>query len=94
MSVEDPLRMNRFPLRSLAVALMLASGSLAAAPLDAALDESQRLAAEAKASQGRIEQLDDASREMLTEYQLFETIRNDELIHRNRTIRELEARGH
>ena len=60
--------MNRFPLRSLAVALMLASGSLAAAPLDAALDESQRLAAEAKASQGRVEQLDDASREMLTEY--------------------------
>ena len=47
--------MNRFPLRSLAVALMLASGSLAAAPLDAALDESQRLAAEAKASQGRVE---------------------------------------
>ena len=48
--------MNRFPLRSLAVALLLASGSLAAAPLDAALDESQRLAAEAKASQGRVEQ--------------------------------------
>lgn len=60
--------MNRFPLRSLAVALMLSSGPLLAAPLDAALDESQRLAAEAKASQGRVEQLDDASREMLNEY--------------------------
>ncbi len=60
--------MNRFPHRSLVVALMLSSGSLLAAPLDAALDESQRLAAEAKASQGRVEQLDDASREMLTEY--------------------------
>lgn len=55
-SVEDPLRMNRFPLRSLVAALALASGSLAAAPLDDALDESQRLAAEAKASQGRVEQ--------------------------------------
>lgn len=33
-------------------------------------------------------------REMLTEYQLFETIRNDELIHRNRTIRELQAHAH
>ncbi|HEX2792324.1 MAG TPA: alternative oxidase [Candidatus Paceibacterota bacterium] len=31
-------------------------------------------------------------REHLTEYQLFESIRNDELIHRNRTIRELNAR--
>ncbi|QMV62669.1 DUF3450 domain-containing protein [Pseudomonas berkeleyensis] len=60
--------MNRFPLRSLVAALALASGSLAAAPLDDALDESQRLAAEAKASQGRVEQLDDASREMLNEY--------------------------
>jgi hypothetical protein len=54
--------------RLLAVALVLASAPLAATSLDAALDESQRLAAEAKASQARIEQLDDASREMLTEY--------------------------
>lgn len=60
--------MNRFPLPSLAVALTLISGSLTAAPLDDALDESQRLAAEAKASQGRVEQFDDASREMLNEY--------------------------
>lgn len=54
--------------RLLAVALVLASAPLAATPLDAALDESQQLAADAKASQARIEQLDDASREMLTEY--------------------------
>ncbi|GIZ11693.1 DUF3450 domain-containing protein [Pseudomonas sp. NCCP-436] len=60
--------MNRFSLRALAVALTLASGSLMAAPLDEALDESQRLAAEAKASQGRVAQLDDDSREMLSEY--------------------------
>lgn len=32
-------------------------------------------------------------REHLTEYHLFESIRNDELIHRNRTIRELHARS-
>lgn len=56
------------PKRLLAVALVLASAPLAATPLDAALDESQQLAADAKASQARIEQLDDASREMLTEY--------------------------
>ncbi|HEX5844301.1 MAG TPA: DUF3450 domain-containing protein [Pseudomonas sp.] len=54
--------------RALAAALVLASTPLAATSLDAALDESQRLAAEAKASQARIEQLDDASREMLSEY--------------------------
>ena len=30
-------------------------------------------------------------REARSEYELFESIRNDELIHRNRTIRELEA---
>jgi ubiquinol oxidase len=30
-------------------------------------------------------------RHVLSEYELFETIRNDELIHRNRSIRELEA---
>src|SRR5690606_2544825 len=39
-----------------------------AAPLDAALNESERLAAEAAASQQRIEQLDDATRQMLNEY--------------------------
>lgn len=54
--------------RALAAAVLLASAPLLAAPLDAALDESQRLAIEAKASQARIEQLDDSSREMLTEY--------------------------
>lgn len=32
-------------------------------------------------------------REARTEYDLFESIRNDELIHRNRTIRELEMRA-
>jgi len=31
-------------------------------------------------------------RHVRSEYELFETIRNDELIHRNRSIRELEAR--
>jgi hypothetical protein len=67
-SLEDSLRMNPYPLRSLAAALTLLSAPLLAAPLDAALDESQRLAAEAKASQARIEQLDDSSREMLAEY--------------------------
>ena len=60
--------MNLYSLRSLAAALVLSSTSALAAPLDAALDESQRLAADAKASQARIEQLDDASREMLGEY--------------------------
>ncbi|MDM8347997.1 DUF3450 domain-containing protein [Pseudomonas sp. sp1636] len=54
--------------RWLAVTLVLASTPLMATSLDAALDESQRLAADAKASQARIEQLDDASREMLGEY--------------------------
>ncbi|UTW06494.1 DUF3450 domain-containing protein [Pseudomonas benzenivorans] len=54
--------------RALAAAVLLASAPLLAAPLDAALDESQRLALEAKASQARIEQLDDSSRGMLTEY--------------------------
>ncbi|NQD92432.1 DUF3450 domain-containing protein [Pseudomonas sp. CrR25] len=60
--------MNPYPLRSLAAALLLGCAASQAASLDAALDESQRLAAEAKASQARIEQLDDASREMLSEY--------------------------
>ncbi len=60
--------MNPYPLRSLAMALLLGTVPVSAASLDAALDESARLAAEAKASQTRIEQLDDASREMLTEY--------------------------
>ncbi len=66
--LEDSRRMNLYPLRSLAAAVLLSSTPLLAAPLDAALDESQRLAVEAKASQARIEQLDDASREMLGEY--------------------------
>ncbi|MBU1330218.1 MAG: DUF3450 domain-containing protein [Gammaproteobacteria bacterium] len=60
--------MNPYPVRSLVAAMLLSSAPLLAAPLDAALDESQRLAAEAKSSQARIEQLDDASREMLTDY--------------------------
>jgi len=60
--------MNPYSHRLLTAALLLASLPLSAASLDAALDESQRLAEEAKASQGRIEALDDASREMLNEY--------------------------
>ena len=60
--------MNRFSRRPLALVFLLASSSLAAAPLDSALDESQRLAEEAKASQARIEALDDATRDMLSEY--------------------------
>ena len=54
--------------RLLAVAVLPCCVQLHAAPLDAALEESQQLAAEAKASQARIEQLDDATRQMLTEY--------------------------
>jgi len=54
--------------RLLAVALLPCCVQLHAAPLDAALEESQRLAAEAKASQARIEQLDDATRQMLNDY--------------------------
>ncbi|WP_339081163.1 DUF3450 domain-containing protein [Pseudomonas sp. TMP9] len=60
--------MTPLPKRLLAAALVLASAPLAATSLDAALDESQQLAAEAKASQARVEQLDDASRSMLSEY--------------------------
>jgi hypothetical protein len=60
--------MSPLPKRLLAAALVLASAPLAATSLDAALDESQQLAADAKASQARVEQLDDASREMLSEY--------------------------
>ncbi|MCL7462842.1 DUF3450 domain-containing protein [Pseudomonas sp. NW5] len=56
------------PFRLLAATLALTSLPLTAAPLDAALDESQRLAAEAKASQARIDALDDASQRMLAEY--------------------------
>ncbi|AJE16751.1 DUF3450 domain-containing protein [Stutzerimonas balearica] len=41
---------------------------LMAAPLDAALEESERLSEEAASSQARIEQLDDATRQMLTDY--------------------------
>lgn len=32
-------------------------------------------------------------REVRSEYELFESIRNDELVHRNRSIREMQARG-
>ena len=54
--------------RRLVMALALVSTPAMATTLDAALDESQRLAAEAKASQARVEQLDDASRAMFDEY--------------------------
>ena len=54
--------------RLLAAVVLPCCVQLHAAPLDAALDESQRLAAEAKASQARIEQLDDASRQMRNDY--------------------------
>ena len=54
--------------RILTVAVLFYGAQSHAAPLDAALDESQRLAAEAKASQARIEKLDDATRQMLNEY--------------------------
>lgn len=60
--------MMPYPSRLLAAALLAGSLPLAAAPLDSALEESQRLAEEAKASQARVEQLDDASRQMLDEY--------------------------
>ena len=60
--------MQAFIPRLLAVALLPCCMQLSAAPLDAALEESQRLAAEAKASQARIEQLDDATRQMLNDY--------------------------
>ncbi len=60
--------MTLYPLRILAATLLLGCMPALAAPLDAALDESQRLAAEARASQARIEQLDDASQALLVEY--------------------------
>ncbi|HBS80000.1 MAG: hypothetical protein CMK99_05600 [Pseudomonas sp.] len=60
--------MNQYPTRLFAGVLLSLCLPLNAAPLDAALEESQQLAAEAKASQARIEQLDDATRQMLTEY--------------------------
>lgn len=60
--------MNPYSHRLPLAVLLLASLPLSAASLDAALDESQRLAEEAKASQGRIEALDDAGRTMLSEY--------------------------
>lgn len=55
-------------IRLLALGLMLPALPLAASPLDAALDESQRQAGDAKASQSRVESLDDASRQMLLDY--------------------------
>ena len=60
--------MNQYPTRLFAGVLLSLCLPLNAAPLDAALEESRQLAAEAKASQARIEQLDDATRQMLTEY--------------------------
>ncbi|MBA1275596.1 DUF3450 domain-containing protein [Stutzerimonas azotifigens] len=60
--------MNLYPTRLLAGVLLSFCLPLQAAPLDEALDESQRLAAEAKASQARIEQLDDAARQALLDY--------------------------
>lgn len=60
--------MQAFIPRLLAVAVLPCCMQLHAAPLDAALEESQRLASEARASQARIEQLDDATRQMLTDY--------------------------
>lgn len=60
--------MNLHSTRLLAGVLLSLCLPLQAAPLDAALDESQRLAVEAKASQARIDQLDDATRQMLNEY--------------------------
>lgn len=54
--------------RLLAVAVLPCCMQLQAASLDTALDESQRLAAEAKASQSRIEQLDDSARQAFNEY--------------------------
>lgn len=54
--------------RFLPLALALCSASLTASPLDAALEESQRQAAAASASQQRVAALDDASRAMLLEY--------------------------
>lgn len=60
--------MNPYSTGFLAGALLFTSASLSAAPLSSALDESQGLAADAKASQERIEKLDDTSREMLTQY--------------------------
>lgn len=60
--------MNLHSTRLLAGVLLSLCLPLQAAPLDAALDESQRLSAEAKSSQARIDQLDDATRQMLNEY--------------------------
>lgn len=65
--------MPRFTPRALALAVLscwslTALPLLHAAPLDEALDESQRLAEQARSSQARVEQLDDAARQMLDEY--------------------------
>lgn len=51
-----------------AVLLCIKPPVIQAASLDQALDESQRLAEQAKASQTRIEKLDDATRKMLDDY--------------------------
>ncbi|MGM3389258.1 DUF3450 domain-containing protein [Stutzerimonas stutzeri] len=60
--------MNLHPTRLLPGVLLSLCLPLQAAPLDDALNESQRLAAEAQASQARIEQLDDTTRQMLNDY--------------------------
>lgn len=60
--------MNPHPTRLLAGVLLSLCLPLQAAPLNEALNESQRLASEAQASQARIEQLDDATRQMLNDY--------------------------
>jgi hypothetical protein len=60
--------MQAFLPRVLAVAVLSCGVPLHAAPLDDVLDESQQLASEAKASQARVEQLDDAARQMLADY--------------------------
>src|SRR5690606_25540775 len=66
-SARDP-SMQAFIPRLLAVAVLSCCMPLYAAPLGTALEDSQRLAAEAKASQARVEQLYDAPRQMRNEY--------------------------
>lgn len=74
--------------RLLALALLPCCMTLQAAPLDQALDESQRLAEDAKASQARIEALDDETRKMLNEYR--NAVQQAEALERyNAQLREL-----
>lgn len=60
--------MNTYLSSVLIPVLLLCTAVSAATPLEPALDESQRLAEEAKNSQQRIESMDDTTREMLSEY--------------------------